>query len=102
MQRRDDPHSQLPRRTGEYKAPGRLPDGYDSSATPQPPIPATLTFRDRVCIRKESLSLLGLSSYPASQRPLSPGSPSLTLPNPFPIPLSSPHPPPLYTLTTTT
>jgi len=89
MQRRDDPHSQLPRRTGEYKAPGRLPDGYDSSATPQPPIPATLTFRDRVCIRKEALSLLGLSSEPASQRPLSPGSGALTRAKPFRIALSS-------------
>ncbi len=89
MQRRVGPHSQLSRRAREYKALGGLPEGYDSSATPQRPILPTLTFRDRVCLRKEALSLLGLSSEPASQRPLSPGPRASARAKPCRIALSS-------------
>ncbi len=72
MQRRDGPHSKLPRRAPEYKVLGGLPEGYDSRATPRRAILRALTFRDRVCIRQEALSLLGLSSEPASKRPFPP------------------------------
>jgi hypothetical protein len=72
MQRRDDSHSQLSRNTPAYKALGRLPERYDSSPSPKPPIPQTLTFRHGVRIGKEVLSLLGLSSEPASKRIFSP------------------------------
>src|SRR5258708_39997288 len=43
MQRRDGPHSKLPRRAPEHKVLGGLPEGYDSSATPRRAILPALT-----------------------------------------------------------